>query len=69
MIHYLTFFYMATKNVMVLHRITVMETGTGNENVVDSRTIVIFFSTNFLIKTSICSCPAQKKHIRIWVSK
>jgi hypothetical protein len=49
---------MATENAMILRRIAMMETGTGNENVVYSRTIIIFFSTNFLIKASICSCPA-----------
>jgi hypothetical protein len=69
MIHYLTFFYMATKNAMVLHRITVMETGTGNENVVYSRAIIILFSTNFLIKTSIRSYPAQKKHSKVCFRK
>uniref|UniRef100_A0A0A9G4H2 Uncharacterized protein n=1 Tax=Arundo donax TaxID=35708 RepID=A0A0A9G4H2_ARUDO len=48
---------MAIKNAMVFHRITVMKTGTRNENVVYSRTIIVFFSSNFLIKASICTCP------------
>jgi hypothetical protein len=30
MIHYLTFFYMATKNAVILRSIAMMETGAGN---------------------------------------
>ena len=69
MIHYLTFFYMATENAMILRRIAMMETGTGNENVVYSRTVIVFFSTNFLIKTSICSFPAKTKYNKVRKAK
>jgi hypothetical protein len=58
MIHYLTVLHMAAENAMVFHRIAMMETCTRNENVIYPRTIIVFFSSNFLIKTSISSNPA-----------
>jgi hypothetical protein len=58
MIHYLAILHMAVENAMAVLRIAIMETGTRNENVIYSRTIIVFFSSNFLIKTSISSSPA-----------
>jgi hypothetical protein len=58
MIHYLAILHMAVENAMAVLRIAIMETGTRNENVIYSRTIIVLFSSNFLIKTSISSSPA-----------
>jgi hypothetical protein len=58
MIHNFTFFHMAGKDAVVIHRTAVMEAGTRNENVINSRTIIVYFSSNFLIKTGISSHSA-----------
>jgi hypothetical protein len=68
-IHNLTFLDMAIQNAMDFHRIEVMETSTRNKNVVYSGTIIIFFSTNFLIKASVGACPVSKKYSKVRIEK
>jgi hypothetical protein len=60
---------MAIQNAMDFHRIEVMETSTRNKNVVYSGTIIIFFSTNFLIKASVGACPVSKKYSKVRIEK